>query len=406
MSVIRDRGPWEDLSARYRYDEDAQFLVFVEQFAEARRLLDPHSIAHLRMALVAFDNLAEVLLARRIRALYRYAEDPLLAPVRRFDHRERTKLNDDFGARVMVAQWEPLEGSPLSHHLESLLDDLDAETFRVGHAYRRRAYHADEHNEAVLELVARAYLLAIGRAFVRIQPKNSGSSMRHRLNRLKDFGYEPSSESRLPGYFVPAEAAEAVIAHVTGGLSVRVTEARSRLIADLEQRADWADAIVAELEAEGYDRHRVADTIPLVEFGELHGDDEILVQFDRAYDHARWSAFRDHEDEARFAERMTEADAALEGRNKRFQELYASFQAKRASGRRARRPDPLDLGEIDRLRRLGRRLSSARTLAALHERYRKLDEGMEKLERALDEIAIGWARQIREEEDRIREEGW
>ena len=73
-------------------------MLFVEQFAEARRLLDSDSTARCRMALVAIDNLAEMLLSRRIRALYRYAEEPSFGSIRLFDRRERAKLNSDFGA--------------------------------------------------------------------------------------------------------------------------------------------------------------------------------------------------------------------------------------------------------------------------------------------------------------------
>jgi hypothetical protein len=118
------------MGARYKHDADAQFTLFVEQFAEAKRLLDSDSIARRRMALVAIANLAEMLLSRRIRALYRYAEETSFGPVRLFDRRERAKLNSDFGARVSVAQWAPTDGL-LSTILTPVLDALDAAIFRV-----------------------------------------------------------------------------------------------------------------------------------------------------------------------------------------------------------------------------------------------------------------------------------
>lgn len=387
--------PWGDLNARYRHDADAQFLVFVEQFAEARRLLDSKSVPQLRMALVAVDNLAEVLLARRLRFLYRCAEDPLLAPVERFDQRERMKLNSDFGSRVMVGCWAPPEGSPLSSHVVPLLDGLDAEIFRVGHAYRRRVYHADDHNEAVLELVVRGYMLAVGRAFVRAQPSRTGRSMRPRLASLSAFGYEPSNEGLFAGVFVPVDAAEAVTAHLTSDLTVDLAEARTQLAGDLVRRADWADAMIADLASDGYDRERLEAGVPWMEFWEKHGADEVLVQLSRDYDEARWLAFRDPEaDENAYRLRMAEADAALMKRNERFQELHAAFEP------------ALSVNSIDSVRRLARRLTTARTLAALLERYRKLDDAIEALERILDEIAIGWDRHIQEEGDRLRDEGW
>jgi hypothetical protein len=57
-------NPWIDLNERYEYDSEAQFLVFVEQYAEAAALAGSDEISKQRMALVAADNLAELLLHR------------------------------------------------------------------------------------------------------------------------------------------------------------------------------------------------------------------------------------------------------------------------------------------------------------------------------------------------------
>jgi hypothetical protein len=98
------------------------------------------------------------------------------------------------------------------------------------------------------------------------------------------------------------------------------------------------------------------------------------------------------DDDKRWDELMAAEQAAAIARNERFRELYAEFAPS------------LGLEDIERLRRLACDLSSARTLAALLERYRKLDDEMEVLERALHEIAIGWERHVQEETDRLREE--
>jgi hypothetical protein len=53
---------WGDLGSRYGRDDHAQFVLFVEQFAGARELLIEPSLSKQRMALVAVDNLAELVL--------------------------------------------------------------------------------------------------------------------------------------------------------------------------------------------------------------------------------------------------------------------------------------------------------------------------------------------------------
>lgn len=109
-----------------------------------------------------------------------------------------------------------------------------------------------------------------------------------------------------------------------------------------------------------------------------------------------WGAEGDapHDDQRKrriaFERRMEAADAAQLAHNERFRELYTQFKPS------------LGLEEIDRVRRLARRLKTSRTLAALLERYRQLDDRMERVERALSEFAIGWDKHVQEEVDRSR----
>jgi hypothetical protein len=58
--------------------------------------------------------------------------------------------------------------------------------------------------------------------------------------------------------------------------------------------------------------------------------------------------------------------------------------------------------EIGQVRRLGQRLETATDFGPLFNRCRRLDERMERVERTLEELAIGWDRHIHEEVDRIR----
>ncbi|MGC1165332.1 MAG: hypothetical protein WA862_04420 [Solirubrobacterales bacterium] len=80
----------------------------------------------------------------------------------------------------------------------------------------------------------------------------------------------------------------------------------------------------------------------------------------------------------------------LRERNDRVAELAKDFKSE------------FDLRDIQRLRRLAGRLSSARSLGHLFSRYRHLDEKMELVERHLDDTAIGWDRMIQQAVDEAR----
>jgi hypothetical protein len=97
-------NPWDALNARYGRDGNAQFLLFVEQFAEIRPLLLADSVAKQRLALVAIDNLAEVVLVRHLQSI-----DLLIAGERRalgprLTEKDREKFRSQFSYRVAIGK--------------------------------------------------------------------------------------------------------------------------------------------------------------------------------------------------------------------------------------------------------------------------------------------------------------
>ena len=62
----------------------------------------------------------------------------------------------------------------------------------------------------------------------------------------------------------------------------------------------------------------------------------------------------------------------------------------------------VSVGDISRIRDTGARLTNAKNLGSLFNRYRKLDEEIEGIERKLEELAIGWDRHLQEEVDRMK----
>jgi hypothetical protein len=153
--------PWDTLDNQYGRDDHARFLVFIEQLDEACQLAMSSAVSKLRMALVAADNLAEVMLHRHKTRVVRLAGEGHKLDVPRLDARELKEFKSDFRARVKLAREGGGEGMA-GYMLSPLLDEPDDAIFRTAHAYRNRVYHADHHNPAALPLLTRAYLCAVG----------------------------------------------------------------------------------------------------------------------------------------------------------------------------------------------------------------------------------------------------
>jgi hypothetical protein len=142
----------------------SRFELFAEQLVLAAELVRGGGSARERLALVAIDNLAEVVLYRHMQFAFGASEDMggRLA-VRRFGQRERDRLRQDFDRRVTLALSEP-QGIGAFAFPRPVLDEHDAAIFRVAHRYRNGLHHEDRANDALLDPLARLYLIAVGRA--------------------------------------------------------------------------------------------------------------------------------------------------------------------------------------------------------------------------------------------------
>ena len=331
---------------------------------------------------MALDNLAEVLLHRHRQRCVDLSGEAGWGQSRRFTAKDLDKLRADFGARVALATVEQKFGW---YTLPAILDSLDESIVRVAHAYRNRVYHADHHNPTLLPVLARAYLGAVGRAFVRSQPVNVGSSITPSATDLATFGYKPRPDSAFDGYFVPAEAAQTIVAHLLSALDVDLAEARRDLQLDLQERVAWIRAMVGSLLRDGMPPDRFAFAILWTEFWEKHGADDELA----ALDERRLAVMRVATDDTGRQDRRAfeEAETAYTERIRHLQEGFVPS---------------IDLSELDRYVRLADRLSSARSLGALFTRYHKLDESLEGIEDVLAGVAIGWDRWVQDESDRLR----
>lgn len=381
---------WSRIETRYANDSFAQFILLASQLERAVALLRSPEIADQRLSLIVIDNLAEVLLHRRKKWILALGDAPVHGEIPRLDDDQLNRFVQQFGYRVEVARMST-EHALLIDQMQPMLDETDALVFHTAHAYRNRAYHADHHNEALLPLLASEYALAVGRAFVRMQPLNSASSMSNaEAEQLARFGYSISqSESDwAKKMFQPANAAETVVATIAGDLEQTLHQVRVQLIADLVTRLEWCDGMIDTLLADGMDPARFAHTFRWHQFWSAARTDPIVVACDREKSRLQEASFLD----GQIAERFEEESRINDKRNARISELSKEIRVE------------FDSGSIAGLLKRVRKLQAAETRAALFSSYRKIDEVVERLEAVLEGVATGWDQRVDSEVTRMREE--
>ncbi len=372
---------WGELNARYGQNDDAQFLLVADQLVEVRELLVSGTIAKLRLALVAIDNLASVVLYRHLRHIDYLAQHRTWGSlVPRLNDRMRSRFRSDFSFQVELGR-KGDEGS--LGVMTPILTEFDATIFRTGHAYRNRIYHADHHNARVLPLVARLYAAAVARAWVHQQPTQRGSSMTPGFrDQLDGLGYDEAERAKGQfgvGYCQLAEAAHAIASRLLDDLQPTLVGLREELIDDLVWRAGWAHEMVDDL-ARDNDRDWVERTVRWIELWDEIGGDAELVKLSTELDEFDAANSTDFE----------RKHALTEARNTRFNELRAT-------------PRPsFTLHDIEHVATAARKLTTAADASTVLLRYEQLDRRIAVIERRLDEAAIAWDEHIQEETDAYR----
>ena len=384
--------PRDDLGARYRRDNHAQFVLFVEQLAVARELLMAGELSKHRMALVAVDNLAELVLYRHKRRLSEAAQESWRDVEPRLDSKDEQRFRTSFNVRVEVGRKGAGPGM-LQSVYTPVLDGLDAGLFRVGHRYRNRAYHADHHNAAALETVSRAYFAAVARAFTRLQPANvAGSMSRATSEALRAYGYAGSTQAWVGTgrMLAPAEAAVVITDGLQAGLEVEAMTARDVLVSDLQRRVDWTREMIRELLADGMPEERLEFGLRWTFVWRAISLDPEIVEVERRM-RVEWRKRLD--EEMGSSDGSFEREAVLnDQRNARVKALLTEPGT-----------DKFDLPQrVSEGSRGIASLRKARNLATLIDRYERLDTAMEEIEDILDEAAIGWDRWVQGEIDRSR----
>ncbi len=341
-----------------------QIELFAEQLELIMELLQVDTMGRARMALVATDNVAEVLLYRHLQFTFTASEGlgGTLA-ARRFSQRERDRLRNDFDRRVrLAAANRPMFGYPTP-----ILDEADAATFRIAHKYRNGAYHADRHNERLIVPLCHLYIAAVGRAWCRAQPDSSMGGDPDRLADLERLGRHSSGPDL--GHFELPGAVIALADELLVDLDqVEAADLAERLALDIRWRAYETDKTWAELERCGLAKSEHGEMLYAAEVRYVHRADPDLVRLE---DEASDALARLVERQGPDTGLEAQLRAAEEGQRRRVAELRAAFRPR------------LHAETGRRLEQRAMRLEHARDIPRILDRYEHLDGDMRLFESCL-----------------------
>jgi hypothetical protein len=363
-----------------------RFELFAEQLGLAAELVCDGRPARARLALVAIDNLAEVVLYRHMQFTFGASEDlgGRLA-VRRFGQRERDRLRQNFDRKVTLALHKE-EGLHAFAFPSPVLDEEDAVVFRIAHRYRNGLHHEDRANGALLNPLARLYLGAVGRAWCRAQPSMSvGGLSAGRLSELPTTAaVSDDGLVAFPG------AAQRVVEAALADMAVDAKELAARLAYDLRRRADGADGARIELVRCGLADDAHADMLRTAELRHAHRADPQLIELQDRASAAMARLIETPEDTKEWDKLAVEYRGAEDAQRERIGHLHAAF-----------RPE-LSLGTGDEMRGAAGRLEQVRDVDRLLQRYERLDSRMRLLEECWAWVDREWDRYISLEMDIAR----
>jgi hypothetical protein len=356
---------------RYEHDELAQLLLITEQLEVAGALLRTDSIAHARAALILLDHHAEIMLNRHFESLFRAGDGKGPLAGRPYKRGERQKLRE-FGVKVDAAAGV----GPLGQGVPSVLDADGAACLKLAHRNRNAAYHFDQHNPGVLELICLLQLSSVCHllpaTMERVSISFAGKDLPEALVR---HGVKAQDMSGLRSAIELPVAAQQVAVSITAELELPLSGVKGALVSDLLGRGGTAIRVIQRLLEDGLPSDNLHFAIAHSEFWERHGSDAELVELLQRAD--SWHRRGEADANGRFpAEVQEDMETANRERNERYVELQHNF-----------RPQARDRAVIDAIEK-SEELLELSTLAEVVELYNQLDHDLSIFERHLP-TAVG-----------------
>jgi len=360
-------------------DTPGEYIEFIEELEHASGLLLAERRAKERMALVILDSLAERLLYQHAQRCFSASEAPIALFTRPFPQTRRREILDDFNSKVQLG----LADERFFIFIDPLLDELDAEIFRVAHRYRNAAYHRGEHNAALIGPLGRLYAQAVGRALTRSTSHSFIGFSPDEVEELERFGWRKEGGA---GALSPRSATEAITRTITASLDIEPRALADQLATDSEERLRGVEKTIESLRVDFDDAH-IAHLLESAQHWAQHRGDQQLHELAREEDALTHEAEETDEVSDELREALLKN---AEKQRKRMTELAKTSDVR------------VELDSIDLLRRRTDLLRRKDRAAPLLQAYRQLDEQLELLAGALEWVARSWDQEVQRAIDEAR----
>jgi hypothetical protein len=368
------------------YDAIDRFVTFAEQLDVAADLVQADTLPKARMALVAVDNLADLLLHRHAERVFAASERSWWHEHKRFTDVERERIHKDFRSLLKIA------GKPWDmawERIDVVVAAEDSTILRIGRKYRNAVYHEDRHNAALIQPLTILYMQAVGRAFSCFyRPGTAWSTSADRVAALNAFGYSLPERELGGRMFEFRGAAETVTSAITGRFDVPLAPLRTWLAEDLVTRTVRLAHIAVGLLEEGMPDERFEFAFNWTLFRNACGADRKAMQLQARREELSPALASNDEDAASKRELHEQANAAYIAR---WHELQREYQL------------PVHWHDIPRMGKRAEKLTSAKTVPSLLQRYEDLDRLVNYLEDGISGAISSWSAMVSDAEDEARE---
>jgi hypothetical protein len=354
-----------ELVSRYDHDHLAQLLLVVEQLDLAAKMLRSDSVASIRAALILLDHHAEILLRRHCESVFHAGDGKGPFVGRAFTQSERGKVRDKFERKIDVAAGT----SDLGKGVVVIIDRDAAACLRLAHRHRNAAYHRDDHNPGVLQLICLLQLHVVC-GLLAATTSRTTVGVREEVPVLLGHGIKANDTERLRHAIDLRDAAERVAASITSELELPFEPVKAAFAEDLLDRGRAALGVVVEVSEAGLPDDNLYFAIEHTEFWDKHGSDEQLVELLQRSD--PWHRAGPGESPGRLSDEV-EADMKLANdlRNERYVELRWAF-----------RPRARQAAAVAAIEQVEKLLGDD-TLGKALERYDRLDRDLAVFEKYL-----------------------
>lgn len=357
-------------------EDPGEYSAFLAELRHAVDLLTEGGIAQERMALAVADSLAERLLYQHAQRCFSAGDARIGILTDPFPAGRRAKILGGFGRRVQLA----LTDEEFFVFVSPLLDDFDADIFRLAHDYRGPSYHRGEHNPALAGPLGRLYAQAVGRAFTRAMGDSLSAFSSDAVTELEQYrGHEAGS-------FSPRHETGSIVEGITDQMTVDRRDLARQLSADGDRRLAAVDRVIESLRRD-LTEEMIDELIQGAQHWAEHRGDEELHLLSREMQGLENEAGDQEELDDELKQKIVENRMAEFAR---MEELKSKTNIR------------VNLSTIGSLRRRLAQFASKATVASLVHAYRQVDDLLQVLETSVEWVQYSWERSVEQAVEEAR----